>query len=116
VEVNAMGGKIHLVSQEGKGTTFYGNILFEPVEEKEPPKEETMDLSSLQVLVAEDNLLNTRILLSMLKSFGIKNIIEAKTGKEAVHLFHANPNVNLILMDVRMPGIPPNLFLSHLQK
>lgn len=61
------------------------------------------DLSSLNVLLVEDNELNQEVATMMLRKVGI----EAKTaqnGKEAVGLFLSNPDTfHLILMDLQMP-------------
>ena len=37
-----------------------------------------------------------------LKTFG-KEILKARTGVEAVEVCHNNPDIDLILMDIRMP-------------
>lgn len=68
-----------------------------------PEIPDSPDLSSLNVLLVEDNELNQEVALLMLKKVGI----EAKTaqnGKEAVDIFLSNPDYfHIILMDLQMP-------------
>jgi signal transduction histidine kinase/CheY-like chemotaxis protein len=66
----------------------------------------------LNFLVAEDNKINRKLLVSMLGKFGYKNVLEAHDGTEAVRqmahsLLHpddsTNGPVDVILMDLWMP-------------
>jgi CheY-like chemotaxis protein len=56
-------------------------------------------------LVAEDDEINFFYLKSLLKQYTSANIIHASDGREAVELFKANPGIELILMDIKMPEI-----------
>jgi CheY-like chemotaxis protein/HPt (histidine-containing phosphotransfer) domain-containing protein len=58
---------------------------------------------SLDVLLAEDNYVNSRLVLGLLEKRGHRVAI-ARTGKEAVQLFRARP-FDLVLMDVQMPDM-----------
>lgn len=61
------------------------------------------DLSSLNILIAEDNKVNQRVLLLMLKRLGVAASLVAD-GKEAVAFVHAHcPDV--VLMDLQMPEL-----------
>jgi len=57
----------------------------------------------LNFLVAEDNKINRKLLVSMLNKFGYKTVIEAYDGAEAVRLMSKNPTVDVVLMDLWMP-------------
>jgi len=57
----------------------------------------------LNFLVAEDNKINRKLLVSMLNKFGYKTVIEAYDGAEAVRLMSKNPSVDVVLMDLWMP-------------
>ncbi|USW57505.1 Putative signal transduction response regulator, receiver domain, histidine kinase/HSP90-like ATPase [Septoria linicola] len=65
----------------------------------------------LTFLVAEDNKINRKLLVSMLGKFGYRNIYEAHDGTEAVrqmdNLMHkpqpSKPHVDVVLMDLWMP-------------
>jgi len=72
---------------------------------KEPHPEQTtlpFDLSG-EVLIAEDQLINRKVITQFLKRKGYKVRI-AENGKQAVELYTQNPHdFFLILMDVQMP-------------
>jgi CheY-like chemotaxis protein len=58
-------------------------------------------------LVAEDNKINRKLLVSMLSKFGYKNILEAHDGTEAVRQMSVtrsqHDQIDVILMDLWMP-------------
>ena len=56
------------------------------------------------ILVAEDEEYNYLYLDELLNKLGLKHI-QAKDGKEAIDICRENKNVNLILMDIKMPVI-----------
>lgn len=57
----------------------------------------------LSFLVAEDNKINRKLLVSMLSKFGYKTIHEAYDGAEAVRQMEKHRDVDVILMDLWMP-------------
>lgn len=57
----------------------------------------------LTFLVAEDNKINRKLLVSMLTKFGYKTIYEAYDGAEAVRQMVKHQNVDVVLMDLWMP-------------
>lgn len=57
----------------------------------------------LTFLVAEDNKINRKLLVSMLKKFGYKTVHEAYDGAEAVRQMAKNQHVDVVLMDLWMP-------------
>ena len=54
------------------------------------------------ILVAEDDDISYALIEILLSQRGNK-IIRASTGKEAIEVFKENPNISLILMDLKMP-------------
>lgn len=69
------------------------------------------------ILIAEDDDVNFFLLDLWLRD--LCKIIHAKNGKEAVSLFNAHPEINLIIMDVRMPymnGIEATKIIRHTNK
>ena len=52
-------------------------------------------------LIAEDDDFNFFYLRTILKNYF--ELIHAKDGGEVLELFHANPHIQLILMDIKMP-------------
>ena len=66
------------------------------------PAAPVCDLTKLRVLCAEDNLVNQKILIRMLKRLGVPTIEMAENGKLAVEK-EAEMAFDIILMDMQMP-------------
>lgn len=66
--------------------------------------EETITLSGIHILMAEDNEINAEIATTMLEMANA-NVTVASNGEEAINLFSNNPpdTFQLILMDINMP-------------
>ena len=63
------------------------------------------DLSDKVILIAEDEKINFLFLKSVFKNSGAE-ILEAKTGKEAIDLCrNRESRIDIILMDIKMPDI-----------
>lgn len=60
-----------------------------------------MTKTSFTVLIAEDDDINFFLLNLWIKD--ICTIIHAKDGLQAIKEFHAHPEIDLIIMDMRMP-------------
>lgn len=106
--VKVLGGKIKLISEEGKGSNFSFSLPFKIAKslEEAPEKETNYDaeqLKSKKILLVEDNKINQMITKKMLENKGIVCII-IDNGEDAVKLMH-NHEYDLVLMDVHLPGI-----------
>ena len=106
--VDMMGGTISVQSKKHEGTTFTVDIPLE-ITDKEWNKSNTgfsekVDLTGVNVLLAEDNELNAEITAVQLEEFGM-NVERAVDGKNAVEVFRNHPKgtFDVILMDVMMP-------------
>ncbi len=56
----------------------------------------------LNVLVAEDNIINQKLISIIFSDFGM-NVILADNGEEAVNLRRKENNIDIIFMDIQMP-------------
>jgi signal transduction histidine kinase/ligand-binding sensor domain-containing protein/CheY-like chemotaxis protein len=115
--VRLMGGEIEVESAVGRGTSFAFTITLARVPageaKDEPPNPPAVsearaipDLAAgrgLRVLVAEDNLVNQRLIARLLQKWGHQTTI-VSTGDEAVAAVASSP-FDLVLMDVQMPGM-----------
>lgn len=59
---------------------------------------------SILVLVAEDDEFSFLFLQTALEKENFR-VIRARTGEEAVEIFRSNPDIRMILMDFKMPGM-----------
>jgi CheY-like chemotaxis protein len=60
------------------------------------------DWTGKTILIAEDELINFR-LLEVLLTKTKATLLHGRTGLETLQLFHANPGIDMILMDIKMP-------------
>jgi PAS domain S-box-containing protein len=104
--VQLMGGKIRLLPSEPPGATLAFTVPFKPIftgeSAAEQKQEEPAALPvSLNILVAEDNHINQKVITRMLEKIG-HAVTLADDGNQAVQLT-VNGAYDMIFMDVYMP-------------
>jgi signal transduction histidine kinase/CheY-like chemotaxis protein len=112
--VRLMAGRLWVDSTVGRGSTFHFTVrcgcVSAPAAAETPPERAAaqggaaaLGERKLQILLAEDNLVNQAYALRTLAKQG-HTVVVANNGEEAIRVWEREP-IDLVLMDLQMPGV-----------
>lgn len=118
--LDKMGGRITVYSEKGVGSVFTFTIPYRQAGVSRPVgtgavRQPKMLLNRIKCLIIDNNkdvlIYITRILVDT----GVQ-IVTTASGTEAVDIIHADPEINMVLLDMQMPGIDGTELISRIRR
>jgi signal transduction histidine kinase/ActR/RegA family two-component response regulator len=109
--IEMLGGRISVESKTGRGTIFYFTLpyIFETVEKPAninvvPSDEVKNEVRKLKMMIVEDDQASEILIIRGVKKF-CREILKVNKGNSAVETCQNNPDIDLIFMDIQLPGM-----------
>ncbi len=104
--ISLMHGSITVKSEKGKGTIFNFHIKTKKAATQplQLIDKQVNEISDKTILVVDDNETNRSIMRNQLKQWKLNSLVAA-SGDEAIGYFKTNRHVDLVITDMKMPGM-----------